>query len=144
MSKKQKTYNVSKPLSNFTPKGDFILEQLVLSGTECCGWVLVSGFYTAYDQNTKDYTYEPAKNDLRNLSNGNIEFVITDQWEDEDEEELLTEQFPLFAVLTKSQISTFGPLMDELGWQRWPSFRNPNTGNVCTPFIFIPSNCKVS
>ena len=142
MSKKQKMYNVSKPLSNFTPKGDFVLEQLVLSGNECCGWVLVSGFYTSYDSKSGGFNYEGAKKDLKNLSTGLIEFVLSDQWD--DEEEPMTDQFPLQAVLTASQIKVFGPLMDEFGWQRWPSFRNPNTDNICTPFIFIPSNCKVS
>ena len=141
---KKKLGNVSTPIKHFTPKGEFILNQLELSGTECCGWVLVSRFYSSYDRAVNSYNHNSAKEDLKNLSNGGIEFVLDDQWEDEDDEELLSGQFPLFAVLAGEQTDIFGPLMDELGWQRWPSFRNPNTDNICTPFIFIPSNCKVS
>lgn len=104
------------------------LDVLELSGVECCGWILVNDFPFGYGDQVKK-----AKKDLVRLSNGEILF--------EDDE---LQEFTLYCVLNGSQSKVYEEFLLELGWSKMKSFCNPNTGNVCTPYQFVPKSCEVS
>ena len=107
------------------------LDYLTVSGTECCGWLLVSG-----------YGLSPAailktKKDLLMLSTDKIFWAGVGG----DDDEVFN--MPLLTVIAGYQIPEYEEYLLELGWIAMTPFNNPNTGNICKPFMFLPTSCKV-
>lgn len=107
---------------------DWTPELLVVQSMECCGWFCVSNFYVTP-------LAERVKKELSKLSLNSVFGLDGDESEESS--------YALHCVLTRQQEKIYKKDLLSLGWQPMTSFRNPNTGNVCTPYILVPDECKV-
>lgn len=108
---------------------NYTLQVLRIGSVECCGWFDVHDF--PYDENEKA---KLARQDIKNICSDDA--LWNDGIDDYD-------QHPLYCVLAGSQNKVFAKDLLELGWVKGVPFINPNTGNLCQPYQFVPDNYKV-
>lgn len=103
-----------------------VTEHFHIRPVECCGWFNVHSFGKQLNQDkVKQLTW--VTNDLR--------ISVKEGWSNTIDEPA---QFTLFCVLVHYQVLEYKELLLSLGWKQLPTFKNPNTNNHCTPFMYIP------
>lgn len=122
-------------------QADGAFSPLQVKSPECCGWIQVSNLKTSGYKEDKFIADSKKVEVLKKLMSDKV-FIPIGDWSKKHKKRT---NFPLFCVLgdENQNHSTWPDVLEELGWIKGVPFYNPNTGNINTPYQWIPEECKV-